>query len=104
MNAGYALLFFLAFGAISIGVAKGLALPFVHTCEDQVRQAGGTVLKTQVRLFCRGPFFWSLKTQHIVKVIYRDPDGQVRQLWGRSGSLFGADRFARDYNDGDNRI
>lgn len=44
------------------------------------------------------PFWVRGKGRSIMKVIYRDSDGYLRQLWGSSG-IFGDD-LQREYDDG----
>lgn len=99
---GFVLMFV---GAWIVGTAmsKGLGLAFAGMCEDEVRRHGGTVLKTRVRNLFRGPYGFFSGKRTVVKVIYRDRDGIVKQLWGMSKGWFEADHtYAWDYSDGDN--
>ena len=96
-------LMFVGFWVVGTAMAKGIGLAFAGMWEDEVRRHGGTVLKTRVRLYLKGPYGFFAERRTVVKVIYRDRDGTVQQLWGRSKGWFEADHtYTWDYSDGDN--
>jgi len=71
--------------------------------EAELRQAvearGGTVLSVYSPVFGNGPWWFRGKGQMVLKVVYRDADTQLRQLWGRTG-VFGND-LNWEYDDGE---
>lgn len=64
-----------------------------------VEASGGTVLAVRSLIFGNGPWWVRGKGQMVLKVIYRDAAGDLRQLWGRTG-VFGND-INWEYSDGE---
>lgn len=50
------------------------------------KDAGYQLLLADVRLFRKGPFLWSSRSQVIYRVVVRDREGQTRVGWLRCGS------------------
>jgi hypothetical protein len=75
---------------------------FVAFLSQEVEVRGGTVLRVEVVRRRRGPFRRHGKGPRIVKLIYRDATGGVRQLWARR-SPFG-NELVWDYDDGDSLV
>lgn len=75
---------------------------FVMSLAREVEARGGTVLRVEVVRRRRGPFPRRGRGPRVVKLIYRDAMGGVRQLWGFR-SVFG-NELRWDYDDGDSRV
>ncbi|HYF64193.1 MAG TPA: hypothetical protein VD886_15335, partial [Herpetosiphonaceae bacterium] len=58
--------------------------------EQWANANGLAVVNVQRRLMDRGPFFWNTSQfQGVYYVLVRDPAGQTRALWVRSGRYWG---------------
>jgi hypothetical protein len=101
-----AVAFFVPFYFVAMAMSKGIGLAFAGICEEEVRKKGGLVLRTEVRMWAIGPFpFWFRDSNRTVaKVIYRDRNGEVQQLWGQRKGWFRREHeYNWVYSDGDNR-
>lgn len=87
---------------LSARLARERTDAFVMLMNQEVAARGGTVLRVEVVRWHRGPFLRKGRGPRIVKMIYQDATGGVRQLWGRR-SRWGND-LRWDYSDGDNRV
>jgi hypothetical protein len=75
---------------------------FVVMLNQEVAARGGTVLGVEVVRRRRGPFPRKGRGPRIIKMVYRDAMGDVRQLWARR-SPFG-NELCWDYDDGDSQL
>jgi hypothetical protein len=66
---------------------------------DGVQARGGTVISVDRPWFKNGPWLFRGKGRTIIKVVYQDAEGNLRQVWGRTGML--SNDVDWDYDDGD---
>lgn len=52
------------------------------------RDNGHQIVSSERCWFCRGPFFWSSKSQEVYYVTVRTCGGEVRRGWVRCGGFF----------------
>lgn len=64
-----------------------------------VQEQGGTVVSVDRPWFRNGPWLFRGKGQAIIKVVYQDARGNLRQVWGRTGVF--ANDVEWNYDDGD---
>ena|GEM_PF-2890489 len=94
------ILIFLLILPLAIYLRKVKQVNFEAELTQAVEARGGTVLSISNKLFRNGPWWVRGKGRLILKVIYRDAEGQLCQLWGRTGTFFG-NELNWEYNDGE---
>lgn len=98
------ILFVLIFIPFGIWMQMKKKESFADLMQQRVATQGGSVLGWESRTFRKGPFWVMAKGQVIIKMVYRDREGALRQAWGRSGTLLRDDEVVWDYDDGDYNV
>lgn len=98
MGAG-AIIVLIVFAGFAFWIGQTRLANFEAELTQAVAERGGTVLRVDRPWFSNGPWLFRGKGQLILKVVYRDRAGYLRQLWGRTGTF--SNDIDWDYDDGD---
>jgi hypothetical protein len=84
-------------GVLAIVVLVGIVAValYLHITRSQkllkrwAADSGVELLHAEHRMFRKGPFVWSSRSQSVYRVEVRDPQGVVHKGWVRCGSWWG---------------